>query len=299
MRCPECVESGRVSHVFDLGGSVTCMGHTPYYDERGEYHNHDPNWRDNSYRCSLGHQWSVSSRRRCTAPGCEFGSEKPRVTRHEPTAPSESRYVFAGPITSGSISGTLSGSVRVAPSPAPELAERAQDEINRTDVLNDIAVMMSEFVDNWPNPKKVSTALALVAKTFRTLLDPPKHRFWGAGEPDCPADIKAPNGELWKRRCKVCGSDNPRDDRCLPPTPAPEHDLQNPAPAPTVRGARLALVEGVISMYHTTRLSGGSAAEHVLSKDLVQRLFADLAEAETHEREAVSDARHSSSWIGD
>ncbi len=22
----------------------------------------------------------------------------------------------------------------------------------------------------------------------------PRHKFWGAGEPDCPADIKAPNG---------------------------------------------------------------------------------------------------------
>jgi hypothetical protein len=42
-----------------------------------------------------------------------------------------------------------------------------------------------------------------------------KHRFWGAGEPDCPRDIKASNGELWKLRCKVCGQDSPRDDRCL------------------------------------------------------------------------------------
>jgi hypothetical protein len=30
--------------------------------------------------------------------------------------------------------------------------------------------MMSEFVDNWPQPKKVSTALALIAKTLRAAL---------------------------------------------------------------------------------------------------------------------------------
>lgn len=35
----------------------------------------------------------------------------------------------------------------------------------------------------------------------------PRHRFWGAGEPDCPADLKAPNGELHTMRCKVCGDD--------------------------------------------------------------------------------------------
>ncbi len=40
---------------------------------------------------------------------------------------------------------------------------------------------------------------------------PTKHRFWGAGEPDCPRDIKAGNGELHTLRCKVCGEDNPSD----------------------------------------------------------------------------------------
>ncbi len=75
--------------------------------------------------------------------------------------------------------------------------------------------MMSEFVDNWPEPKKVSTALALIAKTMRAALDAPRHKFWGAGEVDCPRDIKAGNGELHTLRCKVCGQNNPRDDRCL------------------------------------------------------------------------------------
>jgi hypothetical protein len=33
----------------------------------------------------------------------------------------------------------------------------------------------------------------------------PKHKFWGAGEPNCPPELKAPNGELHTTRCKVCG----------------------------------------------------------------------------------------------
>lgn len=33
-----------------------------------------------------------------------------------------------------------------------------------------------------------------------------KHVFWGAGDPDCPKDIKAANGELHTLRCKNCNS---------------------------------------------------------------------------------------------
>lgn len=34
-----------------------------------------------------------------------------------------------------------------------------------------------------------------------------KHVSWGAGDPDCPKEIKAGNGELHTLRCKVCGQD--------------------------------------------------------------------------------------------
>jgi hypothetical protein len=43
---------------------------------------------------------------------------------------------------------------------------------------------------------------------------PPKHDYWRAGEDDCPADIKAGNGELHTLRCKRCGLDSPRDQIC-------------------------------------------------------------------------------------
>jgi len=42
-----------------------------------------------------------------------------------------------------------------------------------------------------------------------------KHVFWGAGEPDCPSEIKAGNGELHTLRCKICGQDSMRTSYCL------------------------------------------------------------------------------------
>lgn len=90
-------------------------------------------------------------------------------------------------------------------------AERAADKAR---ALEAIAEMMGEFVDNWPQPKRVGTALKLIAKTMRAALEPPKHVYWGAGEPDCPPDIKAGNGELHTLRCKVCGNEDASDTRC-------------------------------------------------------------------------------------
>jgi len=53
-----------------------------------------------------------------------------------------------------------------------------------------------------------------VARLREFIANPPKHKFWGAGEPDCPRELKAGNGELRTLRCKVCGEDNPRDSIC-------------------------------------------------------------------------------------
>jgi len=57
-----------------------------------------------------------------------------------------------------------------------------------------------------------------------------KHDYWRPGEPDCPKDIKAGNGELHTLRCKCCGLDDPRDDLCrgraaLNSTPAEDRGL--------------------------------------------------------------------------
>jgi hypothetical protein len=42
----------------------------------------------------------------------------------------------------------------------------------------------------------------------------PRHHYWMPGEPDCPRELKAGNGELHTLRCKRCGLDSPRDDVC-------------------------------------------------------------------------------------
>jgi hypothetical protein len=73
------------------------------------------------------------------------------------------------------------------------------------------AALLSESIRNRLSQIE-EAAYRLNARTF--IDNPPRHQFWGAGEPDCPRDIKAPNGELHTLRCKVCGQDDPRDDVC-------------------------------------------------------------------------------------
>lgn len=74
MRCPECVAEGERSRVTSHGGMTTLMGHYPYYDEDGIYHNHDPNWTTSGYSCSRGHQFSRATLKEC--PNCTYGREE-------------------------------------------------------------------------------------------------------------------------------------------------------------------------------------------------------------------------------
>ena len=69
MKCPECVKEGEKSTVVIGYGSTTDMGWQPYYDEDGEFHDHDPNWHGYNYRCSRGHEWYVSRQEKCPACG--------------------------------------------------------------------------------------------------------------------------------------------------------------------------------------------------------------------------------------
>lgn len=46
------------------------------------------------------------------------------------------------------------------------------------------------------------------------IANPPKHYWWGAGEKDCPKDIRGGNGKLHTLRCKVCGEDFNGDEIC-------------------------------------------------------------------------------------
>ena len=51
-----------------------------------------------------------------------------------------------------------------AAAPTPPSDAVSNDVVERVAVLDGIAVMMSEFVENWPEPKRIETALELVAK---------------------------------------------------------------------------------------------------------------------------------------
>jgi hypothetical protein len=74
------------------------------------------------------------------------------------------------------------------------------------------------LVNNAPAILEALTERASMAAEIERLREfianPPKHNFWGAGEPDCPRELKAGNGELHTLRCKVCGLDSPKDDVC-------------------------------------------------------------------------------------
>lgn len=75
-----------------------------------------------------------------------------------------------------------------------------------------------------PLAEIVADVVADLQQDRAWVLNPPKHKFWMPGEPDCPREIKAGNGELHTFRCKVCGQDSPRDPFCrnaLSAQPAP------------------------------------------------------------------------------
>lgn len=72
---------------------------------------------------------------------------------------------------------------------------------------------MSEW--KCPNCRTIGTPYVAEIEVLRNLLrNPPAHKYWGAGEADCPRDIKCGNGELHSLRCKVCGETNPKGDVC-------------------------------------------------------------------------------------
>ena len=57
MKCPECVKKGLKSQINLISVPVYCMAHSPYYDEEGHFHSHNPNGQGFLYRCSNGHEW--------------------------------------------------------------------------------------------------------------------------------------------------------------------------------------------------------------------------------------------------
>ncbi len=71
--CPKCKDSGDRSEVYPGLQTSTLMGGTTWYDEDGEYHNHNPNRSAQAFRCSKGHDWYEYSYSNC--PSCSYTSK--------------------------------------------------------------------------------------------------------------------------------------------------------------------------------------------------------------------------------
>jgi hypothetical protein len=80
------------------------------------------------------------------------------------------------------------------------------------DMFNDLVAAFTSRPA--PANARIAELEAEVARLTAMLTNPPTHDYWGAGEPDCPRDLKSGNGECWRLRCKVCGLDNPLDTIC-------------------------------------------------------------------------------------
>jgi hypothetical protein len=70
MKCPVCEEMDLKSKVFPGTQTTTLAMGESYYDEDGEWHDHDPNRTTRSFWCSQNHGWSTSSYRKC--PSCDY-----------------------------------------------------------------------------------------------------------------------------------------------------------------------------------------------------------------------------------
>jgi hypothetical protein len=65
MFCKECKAENKKSKVYVGSQTTTLLGWFPYYDEDGEFHNHDPNTITTNYSCSNGHIWSEKTKSKC------------------------------------------------------------------------------------------------------------------------------------------------------------------------------------------------------------------------------------------
>lgn len=76
MLCSWCVDKGERSIVWPRGGVVTAMAWSPFYDEDGAYHAHNPNGSGLNYECSRGHYWYPATK---PCPSCDYGQHEARL----------------------------------------------------------------------------------------------------------------------------------------------------------------------------------------------------------------------------
>jgi hypothetical protein len=76
--CPICQRLDKKSQVKAGPGSTTLIGYTPYWDEGGRFHDHDPNLRSTVYHCTLGHGFEIRTQTPCPEypDNCDFEGEE-------------------------------------------------------------------------------------------------------------------------------------------------------------------------------------------------------------------------------
>ena len=68
MKCPQCVEKKEESKLTLSITNSTCLaGPSPYYDEQGNYHAHDPNTSFGTFSCSKGHKGKATTWKGCAS----------------------------------------------------------------------------------------------------------------------------------------------------------------------------------------------------------------------------------------
>lgn len=82
MKCPECEKQELRSKVFPGASTMTTLSNQPFYDEDGEYHDHDPNATIAYYSCSQGHHWAARQYHTCEC-GWTWGEPEIKVVSAE------------------------------------------------------------------------------------------------------------------------------------------------------------------------------------------------------------------------
>ena len=82
--CPVCAATGersRVTYEHKPMREAVYIEVEMYYDEDGDWHQHDPMPNVASFVCSKGHRWSDHQPKACSTEGCEWNATLPDAHR--------------------------------------------------------------------------------------------------------------------------------------------------------------------------------------------------------------------------
>lgn len=102
--------------------------------------------------------------------------------------------------------------------PMTEKLAEASVEVAR--LSSELDITNADHIALWLKANMVESPISWLAVRIieaheAVLRNPPKHKFWRVGDPDCPPELKAGNGELHTLRCKVCGEESNINGPCL------------------------------------------------------------------------------------